>query len=65
MNLEYIPPTESGRKRQAWFNAHSKPGMTMCDYISLNQEALRLFPVSDEERQLKPERLRAMPEFVL
>jgi hypothetical protein len=65
MKLEYVPATEIGRKRQAWFKAHSKPGLTMDEYISLNEEALRLLPISEEESRLKTESLMATPEFVL
>lgn len=39
--------------------------MTLTEVFRLNEEALRLFPVTEEERQLKFESLKAMPEFVL
>jgi hypothetical protein len=65
MKWEYIPPTEVGRQRQAWFREHSKPGLTLDEYIRLNDEALRRFPVSAEERRLKTESRMEIPEFVL
>jgi hypothetical protein len=65
MKLEYIPPTEIGRQRHAWFKERVKPGMTFEEAVRLNDEALRLFPLSEEERRLKTESLMAMPEFVL
>jgi len=65
MKIEYIPPTEIGKQRHAWFKAQVKPGMTFDEVIWLNEEALRLFPRSEEERRLKTESLMAMPEFVL
>jgi hypothetical protein len=65
MKPEYVPPTEIGKQRHAWFKAHAKCRMTMDEYVILNEEALRLFPISEEERRLKTESLMAMPEFVL
>ena len=65
MKLEYIPPTEIGRQRHAWFNARVKPGMTFDEAMRLNDEALELFLVGEEERRLKTESLMAMPEFVI
>lgn len=65
MKLEYVPPTKNERLRQAWFKQHLKPGMTLTEVFRLNEEALRLFPATEEERQLKFESLKAMPEFVL
>jgi len=65
MKTEYVPPTEIGRQRHAWFKAHIKPGMTFDEAVRLNDEALRLFPPSQEDRRLKTESLKAMPEFVL
>lgn len=65
MRPEYVPPTEMGRKRQAWFKERVKPGMTFTEAVQLNDEAFRMFPVTEEERRLKTESLMAMPEFVL
>ena len=65
MKPDYVPPTEIGKQRHVWFKAHAKSRMTMDEYVSLNEEALRLFPPSEEERRLKTETLLAMPEFVL
>ena len=65
MKTEYVPPTEIGRQRQAWFKRRVKPGMTLTETIRLNDEALNLFPPTKEERRLKTESLMAMPEFVL
>jgi hypothetical protein len=56
--------TDIGQKRAAWFKDHAKPGMTFDEAIRLNDEALRLFPPTEEERRLKTESLMAMPEFV-
>jgi hypothetical protein len=39
--------------------------MTFDEAVWLNDEALRLFPPTEEERRLKAESLMAMPEFVL
>ena len=65
MNLEFLPPTEIEKQRTAWFAGRARSGMTMDEYWRLNEEAYRLFPRTDEERQRKTERLKAMPEFVL
>ena len=65
MKTEYVPPTEIGKQRHAWFKEHVKPGMTFEEGARLNSEALRLFPLSEEECRLKTESLMAMPEFVL
>jgi hypothetical protein len=65
MKLEYVPPTEMGKQRRAWFKGHHKPGMTLGEVIQLNDEALHLFPLTDDERRLKFESLKDIPEFVL
>jgi hypothetical protein len=65
MKTEYVPPTEIGKQRHAWFKEHIKPGMTFDEAVRLNDEALRQFPTTAEERRLKTETLMAMPEFVL
>ena len=65
MKTEYVPPTEIGKQRSAWFREHAKTGMTMDDFLLLNEEAHRLFPRTAEERKRKTESLMAMPEFVL
>ena len=62
---QYMPPTEIGKQRHAWFKEHIKPGMTFEESIRLNEEALCLFPLSEEERRLKREALMGIPEFVL
>jgi hypothetical protein len=58
-------PTDIRQQRSAWFKERAKPGITLDEVIRLNEEALRLFPVTKEERRLKMEDLMAMPEFVL
>ena len=65
MKTEYIPPTESERQRSAWFQARVKLGMTLTEIVRLNDEALNLFPPTEEERRLKFENLKDIPEFVL
>jgi hypothetical protein len=65
MKTEYVPPTEIGKQRHAWFKEHVKLGMTFEEAIRLNDEALHLFPPTEEERRLKAESLEAIPEFVL
>jgi len=65
MNLEFLPPTEVEKQRNTWFKQRAKPGMTMDEFISLNDEALHLFPRTEDERHQKTESLMAMPEFVL
>ena len=65
MKTEYIPPTEGERQRSAWFKARVKPGMTLIETVQLNDEALTLFPPTEEERRLKFESLKDIPEFVL
>jgi hypothetical protein len=65
MKTEYLPPTKIGRQRQAWFKEHVKPIMTFEESVRLNDEALRLFPPTEEERRIKTDDLRAIPEFVL
>lgn len=53
------------RKRHDWVQQHVRPGVTFEEGVRLNDEALRLFPPTDEERRLKMERLKDIPEFVL
>jgi hypothetical protein len=65
METEHNPSTEIRQKRSAWFNQRLKPDMTFEEIIRLNEEALRSFPVTKEERQQKFEDLMAIPEFVL
>jgi hypothetical protein len=65
MKTEFVPPTEIEKQRSAWSKQRAKPGMTMDEFIRLNDEALHLFPPTEEERRLKTEDLMAMPEFVL
>lgn len=65
MKKESTPPDDIRQQRSAWFSKHVTPGMTFDEAIRLNEEALRLFPVTKEERQQKTEDLMAMPEFVL
>ena len=62
---QYVPPTEIGKQRHAWFKEYVKPGMTFEEATRLNEEALCLFPLSEEERRLKTEALMGIPEFVL
>jgi hypothetical protein len=65
MSLEFLTPTGIEKQCSAWFAERAKPGMTMDEFIRLNDEALRLFPRTEEERRRKTESLMAMPEFVL
>jgi hypothetical protein len=65
MSLEFLPPTEIEKQRAAWFTKRTKPGMTMDDFLRLNEEVYQLFPQTPQERQQKFEMLQAMPEFVL
>jgi hypothetical protein len=65
IKTEYVPPTEIGRQRHAWFKEHVEPGMTFDEIVRLNDEALNLFPPTEEERRLKSESLKDIPEFVL
>jgi hypothetical protein len=65
MKLEYVPPTEIEKQRSEWFAKHAKPGLTMDEFACLNDEALRLFPVTQEEREEKTRYLESIPEFVL
>ncbi|MGA9449901.1 MAG: hypothetical protein WBW41_01005 [Verrucomicrobiia bacterium] len=65
MKTEYVPPTEIGRQRHAWFKARVKPRMTFEEAVRLNDEALTLFPPTEEERRLTAGSLKDIPEFVL
>jgi hypothetical protein len=65
MKPEYVPPSEIGKQRHAWFRQHARPGMTFDEAVRLNDEAFRLFHTIEAERRLKTESLMAMPEFVL
>jgi hypothetical protein len=65
MKTEFVPPTKIQKQRNTWFKQRAKPGMTMDEFFRLNDEALHLFPRTEEERRRKTERLVAMPEFVL
>ena len=65
MKTEFLPPTEIEKQRAAWFQSRARPGLTMDEYWRLNEEALRLFPRTDEERAVKTRFLKEIPEFVL
>jgi hypothetical protein len=65
MKPAYVPPTEIGRQCHVWFKEHVRPGMTFDETVRFNDEVLRLFPPTEEERPLKAESLKQMPEFVL
>ena len=65
MSLEFLSPTEIERQRIVWFAVRAKSGMTFDTVLRLNDEALRLFPRTEEERRRKTKSLMAMPEFVL
>jgi hypothetical protein len=65
MKTEFAPPTEVEKQRNAWFKQRAKSGMTMDEFIRLNDEALHLFPPTEEERRLKFESKKDIPEFVL
>jgi hypothetical protein len=65
MKGQSAPPIDIRQQPSAWFKERVKPGMTFDEVIRLNGEALRLFPVTKEERLQKFEDLKAMPEFVL
>jgi hypothetical protein len=65
MKAEYVPPTEIGKQRNLWFKSRVKPNMTLGESVRLNDAALNLFPPTEEERQLKFENLKDIPEFVL
>lgn len=61
-----IPPqTEIEKKRAAWWAEHVKPGMSFSEAVQLNDELLKLYPPTREEREQKTRDLEAMPEFVL
>ena len=65
MKTDHKSATDIRQQRSAWFQERVKPGLTTAEVFQLNEEALRLFPVTKEERRQKTERLMAMPEFVL
>jgi hypothetical protein len=65
MNTEHKPQADIREQRSAWFKERLKPGMTKDEVFRLNEEALRQFPVTTEERRQKFEDLKAIPEFVL
>jgi len=61
-----IPPqTEIHQKRAAWWAEHVKRGMSFSEAVQLNDELLKLYPPTKEEREQKTRDLEAMPEFVL
>ena len=65
VKTEYMPPTEIGKQRHTWFKEHVKPDMKFEEIARRNDEALNLFPPTEEERRLKSESLKDIPEFVL
>jgi hypothetical protein len=65
MKTEFVPPFEVQRQRNAWFKQQAKPGMTLTEVMQLNEEVFRHFPHTEEERRLKAESLKDVPEFVL
>lgn len=61
-----IPPqTEIEKKRAAWWAEYAKPGTTFSEAVQLNDELIRLYPPTKEEREQKTRDLEAMPAFVL
>jgi hypothetical protein len=63
--MKTTPQTEIEEQRNASFKKRAKSGMTTDEFIRLNDEALGLFPRTEEERRQKIESLMGMPEFVL
>jgi hypothetical protein len=61
-----VPPqTEIEKKRAAWWSERVRPGMTFVEVVRLNEELLKLYPPTNEEREVKRRDLEAMPEFAL
>jgi hypothetical protein len=65
MKRQSTPSPDVRQQRSTWFKEHVRPGMSTEEVFRLNEEALRLFPRTEEERRQKAESLMAMPEFVL
>jgi hypothetical protein len=65
MKVKYIRPTEQGKNRAKWFDEHVKTGMSRQEVLEVIDQAVRLFPRSEEERRLKMESLKNVPKFVL
>jgi hypothetical protein len=65
MKMAFVSPIEIENRRNDWFKQRARSGMTMDELIRLNDQALDLFPQTEEERRQKTESLMAMPEFVL
>jgi hypothetical protein len=63
MKKDIWATTEIEKQRDAWSKEQVKPNMTYEGFFQLNDECLRLFPVTLEERQRKTERPKAIPEF--
>jgi hypothetical protein len=62
--MEYAQ-TEIEKKRGAWWAEHYRPGMTLDEVFSLNEQLVGLFPMTREERERRAREMENVPEFVL
>ena len=60
-----LPQTEIEKKRAAWWTEHVKQGMSFSEFVQLNEERIRLFPLTEEERKQRAKDMEGMVEFVL
>jgi hypothetical protein len=63
--MDFAPQSEIEKQRTVWWAEHFKPGMTFAETARLNEQVFTLFPITEQERWEKTERLKNTPEFVL
>jgi len=63
--MDFPPQSEIEKQREAWWAEHFKLDMTFTETARLNEQAFTLFPITEQERRKKTERLKNIPEFVL
>lgn len=63
--MGFAPLSELEKQRNAWWAEHYRRGMTSEEYSQLNEQVFALFPITEQERREKTERLKNIPEFVL
>lgn len=63
--MQDFPLTDIQKKRKEMWSWHYKPGMSLTEVCDLNSKIIAQFPPTQEERKLKWESLKDMPEFVL
>lgn len=63
--MQNVQLTDIQKKRKAMWSEHYKPGMSFAEACDLNGKIMAQFPQTQEERKLKCESVKDVPEFTL